>query len=80
MPAPLRVILSDAEASMLRELQVATTVLRRTRPLVEIYVIFYHIGLKLLVLKAFNFYLQMSNTAIVQLFYNRMRVMGGPLR
>ena len=31
MPAPLRVILSDAEASMLRELRVAITVPRRTR-------------------------------------------------
>ena len=31
MPAPLRVILSDAEASMLRELRVATTVPQRTR-------------------------------------------------
>jgi transposase len=31
MPAPLRVILSDAEAEMLRELRVATTVPQRTR-------------------------------------------------
>jgi transposase len=31
MPAPLRVILSDAEASMLLELRVATTVPQRTR-------------------------------------------------
>jgi transposase len=31
MPAPLRVILSDAEVEMLRELRVATTVPQRTR-------------------------------------------------
>jgi transposase len=31
MPAPLRVILSEAEASMLRELRVAATVPQRTR-------------------------------------------------
>jgi transposase len=31
MPAPLRVILSEAEGSMLRELRVATTAVQRTR-------------------------------------------------